>query len=82
MGTRVCGVTAMVAHHPDPFNRNRDIKGQVAGSVTWIEVGLHDRDAIDSQETSDVTAHHVIPGESDDTLDVVALVEMDGQARG
>src|ERR1035437_4612499 len=48
----------------------------------WIKVGVLDRDGIDGQQTSGITAYHVIPGKSDDTLDVVALVEMDGQPRG
>src|SRR5450756_817147 len=72
----------MVAHHPDPFGRNRGIEGQVAGFVTRIEVGLLGGDAVDGQETSGITAHHVISGKSHDTLDIVALVEMDGQPRG
>ena len=74
MGTLVCRVAAMVAHHPDPFSRNRDIEGQVAGSVTQIDVWLLGCDVVDGQETSGITAHHVISGKSHDTLDIVALV--------
>src|SRR5450631_1371773 len=72
----------MVAHYPDAPGRDRDIEGEVAGPVTRIEVGLLDRDVVDGQETIALTAHHVISGEPDDTLDVVALVDIDGHYRG
>jgi hypothetical protein len=72
----------MVAHNPQTPGGNRDVEGQVAGLVTWVEIRLIDCDVINGQETSEITARHVIPGKSDDTLDVVALVDMDRQPRG
>jgi hypothetical protein len=72
----------VIAHHPDSPGRNRDVKGQIAGFVTRIEVRLLHRDIVDGQETTGITAHHVIPRESDDTLDVIALVQIDGDPRG
>src|SRR5664279_3994504 len=72
----------MVAHNPQTPGGNGDVERQVARFVTWVEVRLIDWDAVDSQQTCEITARHVIPGKSDDTLDVVALVEMDRQPRG
>jgi hypothetical protein len=72
----------MLTPDADPRGRKPDIMSQLAWLVTWVEVGLLDFHAVDVQETSGVTAHHVIPGKSDDTPDVVALVGIGPQPRG
>src|ERR1035437_5336159 len=72
----------MVAHHPDTPGRNGDVEDQGAGFVTWVKGRLINCHVVDMQNTSGTTARHVTPGKSDDTLDVVALVEMDRQPRG
>jgi hypothetical protein len=72
----------MVSIHPDRLDRIRDIEGEDAGLVTRIDVGLLGCDVVDRQETIGITAHHVISGKSDDTPDVVALVDMDGHQLG
>jgi len=72
----------MLTHRPHPLGRNRGIEGQVAGLVTRMEAEFVNCHVVDSPETSRITARHVIPEKSDDTLGVVALVEMDRQRQG
>jgi hypothetical protein len=68
----------MVTHHPDPISRNGDVEGGVAGLVTREKVGLDDSGVVHGDEPGGVTADHVIPRDTDDTLDVVALVQVNG----
>jgi hypothetical protein len=72
----------VIAHHPDPFGRDRNIEDQVAGSSTREEKMLLDHNAIDSEQISRITAQRMIFRESDDTLDIVARVGRDGRPRG
>jgi len=82
MGTYVCRVAAMASHHSGPLGRNRDIRRQFAGLVTWTEVRLPGRAAGGRQKTSRVTARPVTPGQCGDRLDAVAVAGMGGRPRG